>query len=170
MARIIVPAGGVGKRARAQARATYSVGRLERAVRRELGRVTRGFGLTVAQYTALSVLEARRALSNAQLARRTFVSPQAMNEMAQAMVAKGLLLREPHRRHGRIVVMRLTAKGARALARCDRAAGQVERAMLGRLAPADRARFRAWLAECIAALERRAAAARSSGPRAAGTD
>ena len=54
----------------AHARIAYSVGRLERAVRRRLAAVTRRFGLTVAQYTALSVLHARGPLSNAQLARR----------------------------------------------------------------------------------------------------
>jgi DNA-binding MarR family transcriptional regulator len=137
----------------AQSRVAYSVGRLERAVRRELGRVTRRFGLTVAQYTALSVLDARGEQSNAQLARRTFVSPQAMNEIVQAMTVKTLLARAPHSRHGRIVVIRLTAKGERVLAQCGREAQRIENAMLARLSPSERSRLRSLLRSCTEALE-----------------
>ena len=147
----------------AQSRVAYSVGRLERAVRRELGRVTRRFGLTVAQYTALSVLEARGELSNAQLARRTFVSPQAMNEIVQAMAEKGLLGRAPHQRHGRIVVIRLTAKGERILAQCDREAEQLEETLLARLSQSQRSQFRALLRDCAEALERGARQSRGRG-------
>ena len=43
-------------------RIAYSVGRLDRALRRRMGAVTARHGLTVAQYTALSVLEARGRL------------------------------------------------------------------------------------------------------------
>ncbi len=154
-----------GSRAR-EVRIAYSVGRLERAVRRGLGRVTRRAGVTVAQYTALSVLDARGALSNAQLARRTLVSPQAMNEIVQAMTERGLLAREPHRRHGRIVVIRLTAKGRRILERCDRGVGELERAMLARLAPAQRTRLRELLGACIEALEHGPEGARGPGARA----
>jgi DNA-binding MarR family transcriptional regulator len=139
----------------AQPRIAYSVGRLERAVRRELSRVTRRFGLTVAQYTALSVLRARGEVSNAQLARRSFVSPQAMNELIQAMAGKALLAREPHERHGRIVTIRLTAKGGRVLAECDAEVERVEDAMLGRLSGAERAQLQALLRACIDALEAR---------------
>ena len=138
-----------------QARVAYAIGRLERAVRQRLGVITRGFGLTVAQYTALSVLHARGTLSNAQLARRSFVTPQAMNEILKAMVAAGMVSREPHARHGRIVEIRLTRKGERVLRRCDRAAGRVERAMLGELSKLARIRLHELLASCIQALERR---------------
>lgn len=167
--RATAQASGQSRRARAgEARIAYSIGRLERALRRELGRATRSSGLTVAQYTALSVLDARGALSNAQLARRTFVSPQAMNEIVQAMTEKGLLAREPHRRHGRIVVIRLTGKARRILERCDRRVGKVERVMLARLAAAERARLRELLGACIEALEHGPAGPRGRGARARG--
>jgi DNA-binding MarR family transcriptional regulator len=136
-----------------QSRIAYAIGRLERVVRQSLGVVTRRFGLTVAQYTALSVLQARGELSNAQLARRSFVTPQAMNEILKAMTASGMVARRPHARHGRIVQIALTAKGERILRRCDAAARRVELAMLVRLSPAERTRLRERLWTCIAALE-----------------
>lgn len=151
-----------------QPRIAYSVGRLERAVRRELSRVTRRFGLTVAQYTALSVLRTRGEVSNAQLARRSFVSPQAMNELIHAMAGKALLAREPHERHGRIVTIRLTAKGERVLAECDAEVERFEDAMLGRLSGAERAQLQSLLRACIDALEMRKPGEHVGGARAPG--
>lgn len=138
----------------AQSRISYSVGRLERAVRQRLAEVTGRFGLTVAQYTALSVLEARGPLSNAQLARRSFVTPQAMNEIIAAMARKEMVAREPDARHGRIVCISVTQAGVRVLRRCDEAARTVEETMLAGLPQAKRTLLLEMLAQCVTALER----------------
>jgi DNA-binding MarR family transcriptional regulator len=147
-------AGQAAASVRVQPRIAYAIGRLERAVRQRLGAVTRRFGLTVAQYTALSVLKARGELSNAQLARRSFVTPQAMNEIVKALAAAGVVAQRPHTLHGRIVQIRLTRKGGQALVRCDAAVQRVERAMLARLSQSERARLRELLWVCIESLER----------------
>jgi DNA-binding MarR family transcriptional regulator len=145
---------GNRNRGLAQARVAYAIGRLERTVRMRLSEVTRRFGLTVAQYTALSVLQARGALSNAQLARRSFVTPQAMNEIVKALAALGIVAQRPHALHGRIVEIRLTAQGERALARCDAAVQRIEQAMLAKLSQSERGRLGELLWACIEALER----------------
>jgi len=134
-------------------RIAYSVGRLDRVLRRRMGKVTTRHGLTVAQYTALSVLDARGPLSNAQLARRSLVSPQAMNEIIEAMAAKRLVLRRPDPLHGRIVQIALTAKGATVLAKCDEAVQRLEGHMLAALSEAQRRQFQVLLRGCIVALE-----------------
>jgi DNA-binding MarR family transcriptional regulator len=157
------PASRAAPVAAAQSRIAYSVGRLERAVRRQLAEVTRRFGLTVAQYTALSVLHARGPLSNAQLARRSFVSPQAMNEIVQAMAESEIVAREPHARHGRIVEIRLTPKGDRVLRRCDAEVERVESGMLERLSQVQRAQFREFLRMCVEELEGQGHSARRAG-------
>jgi hypothetical protein len=46
----------------------YVIGRLDRALRREISALVAPHGLSVAKYTALSVLRDRPGLSNAQLA------------------------------------------------------------------------------------------------------
>jgi DNA-binding MarR family transcriptional regulator len=130
--------------------------------------VTGRFGLTVAQYTALSVLEARGPLSNAQLARRSFVTPQAMNEIIAAMARKEMVVREPDARHGRIVRISLTRPGARVLRRCDEAARGVEEAMLAGLPRTKRTLLLEMLRECVAALEQTRAARRRSPRSVAG--
>ena len=47
----------------------YLVGRIDRVVRRSIDEVVHAHGLSVNQYTTLSVLDHRSGLSNAQLAR-----------------------------------------------------------------------------------------------------
>ena len=47
------------------------------------------YGLTTLQYTTLSVLGRRGELSNAQLARRAYMTPQSMSEVIDALEKKG---------------------------------------------------------------------------------
>lgn len=143
----------------AHARIAYAVGRLDRALRRRMNGVTTRHGLTVAQYTALSVLSARGRQSNAQLARRSLVSPQAMNEIIEAMVGKRMVLRRADPTHGRIVQIGLTAKGEAALAKCDAAVQELEGQMLAGLTEGQRRQLKGLLRSCIVALE--------AGPRRA---
>ena len=91
----------------------YVVGRLDRAIRREIGALVAPFGLTVPKYTALSILRDRPGLSNAQLARRTYVTPQSMNEVLRALEADGLIVRSPAANHGRVVEVTLSERGQR---------------------------------------------------------
>lgn len=145
-----VPAG-----AAAQTSIAYLVGRLDRIVRQQLGAVTAQFELTVAQYTALSVLKARSPLSNAQLARRVFITPQAMNELVQALEHKGLVARQADPDHRRVVQMLLTPAGEALVSKCDRVARRLEDRMLRQLAASEREQLRDSLWACISSLERR---------------
>ena len=108
----------------------YMVGRLDRALRRSLRRVLEPMGLTVGQYTALSVFWSSGRISNAKLAERTMVSPQAANELIKGMEKKGWIVRRPDPNHGRIINISLTADGKKLLARCHKVIAQLERQML----------------------------------------
>ncbi len=90
------------------------------------------------KYTALSILRDRPGLSNAQLARRTYVAPQSMNEVLIALEADGLIVRSPAAHHGRVVETVLSERGHEVLAACDRAVGHMENAMLADLDEAER--------------------------------
>src|SRR5215212_9588480 len=110
-------------------RLTYLIGRLERVVRKRIAEAVRPFDLSVAQYTVLSVLRARTHLSNAQLANRAFITPQAMNEVVQTLEAQKLVTRRPDPSHGRIVQLKLTARGTETLRKCDAAVRSLEKVM-----------------------------------------
>ncbi len=108
----------------------YLIGRLDHVLSRRLRDSLGGLGLTAAQYTALSVLHTQQQLSNAQLAERSMISPQAANEMVKAMEAKGWIARQPDANHGRIIHLRLTEQGVALLREGDAAVAVLERTML----------------------------------------
>jgi DNA-binding MarR family transcriptional regulator len=134
-------------------RATYLVGRLDRLLRRRLGDALAPHGLTLAEYTALSVLRSRPGLSNAQLARRTLITPQSMNEVLAHLVGLGLVSRRPDPDHARVLRTELTAAGKRTLAAANRTVAAIEREMLSGLTEAQATKFAAALASCIEQLE-----------------
>jgi len=130
-------------------RISYVVGRLDRALRREIGRLVAPNGLTVPQYTALSILRDRAGLSNAQLARRSYVTPQSMNEVIAALERDGLVARSPAANHGRVLEMTLTDAGHEVLARCEQAVDEMESRMLADLDEEDRAQLLKALKDCV---------------------
>jgi DNA-binding MarR family transcriptional regulator len=134
-------------------RATYLVGRLDRLLRRRLGDALAPHSLTLAEYTALSVLRSRPGLSNAQLARRTLITPQSMNEVLAHLVGLGLVSRRPDPDHARVLRTELTAAGKRTLAAANRTVAAIEREMLSGLTEVQAAKFAAALANCIEQLD-----------------
>jgi DNA-binding MarR family transcriptional regulator len=132
----------------------YLIGRLERVLRRRLTAAIEPDGLTLPAYTALSVLRAQDGLSNAQLARRSLVTPQSMSEVLALLVELRYVRRRAEPGHGRVLRTELTAAGRRALERCDRAVDAVERELLSDLDADERADLRDALLRCSRALER----------------
>ncbi len=134
-------------------RISYIVARLERAVRAAVNERVRPHGLTTLQYTTLSVLGARgQPLSNAQLARRAYMTPQSMMEVIDALERKGLIRRDPHPSHRRVFPATMTAKGLRVLKACDAAVEEMEEEMLAGLSRGERDSLLVWLKTCVRAL------------------
>ncbi|MCK0745150.1 MarR family winged helix-turn-helix transcriptional regulator [Chromohalobacter nigrandesensis] len=133
-------------------RVAYLIGRLDRALRRHISEAVHPLGLTMQQYTALSVLARRSPQSNSQLAEKSLVSPQAANEMVKAMETKGLVERHPDPHHGRIIQIRMTEAGQQTLAECDRAVMALEGHMLESLSEAQRNAFQRHLKSSLKAL------------------
>ncbi len=115
----------------------YLVGRLDHVLNRRIRESVAQFGMTAAQYTAMSVIRAHGQLSNAQLAERSMVSPQSANEMVKTMAARGWISRESALSHGRIIHIGLTEAGASLLDQCDAAVAEVEATMLGEMGEDD---------------------------------
>ncbi len=136
----------------AEPRTTYLVKQLELAIRAEMDVIAGAFGVTALQYTALSVLARHPGLSSAQMARRSFVSAQAGNEMVTILERKGLIVRTPDAANRRIRRINLTAAGHAVLAQCDHQIDRFEERMLDTLAPADVTALRTALDACISRL------------------
>jgi DNA-binding MarR family transcriptional regulator len=127
----------------------YVVARLERAIRHEVEQRANEHGLTLPQYTALSILLRQAGLSNAQLARRSFVRPQSMNQVIVQLEHAGLIERAPDPAHGRVLRTTLTAAGRRVLAACDRDVAQMESIMLAELSAGDREQLMHAMVSCV---------------------
>lgn len=130
----------------------YLVKRLELVIRALLDDVLRPLGLTTLQYTALTVLQNKGALSSAQLARRSFLRPQTMHEMVLTLEKRGLITRGQDEGNKRVLLASLTDAGSRLLAECEPAVLELENELLADLSPGQRETFREGLEHGIAAL------------------
>ena len=130
----------------------YLVGRLDHILNKRLRDCVAPAGLTVPQYTALTVFRAHGALSNAQLAVRIMTTPQSANEMVKSMEGKGWIERTPDPSHGRIIQITLTDAGHAILAQCDSKVREVEMQMFPGTSEEQRALLHAQLKGAVRAL------------------
>ena len=138
-----------GAAAQGRPRLPYLLGRVDRGVRAELKERLRAYGLSVPEYTTLSVLQTRPGLSNAQLARRSLITPQSMNQVVAALERRGLIERTPDPAHQRILRTTLTRAGEKLL---DELAGMVtalEDEILADLSPEQRDALVEGLRSCM---------------------
>ena len=133
-------------------RTTYLVKQLELAIRAGMDAIAGEFGVTSLQYTALSVLARHPGLSAAQMAHRSFVSPQAGNEMVRVLERKGLIIRTPDASNRHIRRINLTPAGQAVLSQCDVRIDRLEARMLDPLDPADVEALRKGLGACALSL------------------
>src|SRR5262245_23726356 len=133
-------------------RISHVIARLERAIRQAIQNRVKPYGLTTLQYATLSVLGRRGELSNAQLARRAYMTPQSTSEVIEALERKGLIERNPHPNHRRVFPAALTDEGRRVLAACDAEVDELEREMLVDITPRQERSLRNGLLSAVRAL------------------
>ena len=102
----------------------YLLKRVQAGLRWGMDRALETKGLTTSQYAVRSALERESGLSNAELARRSFVTPQTMIRIVENLEALHLIERQPHPTHGKVLTAFLTPEGARRVAACPRRGGQ----------------------------------------------
>jgi DNA-binding MarR family transcriptional regulator len=134
-------------------RVGYLIYRVERQLRTRLDEAMAANGVTTPQYIALSILRERDGLSNAQLARWTYVTPQAMSLVLSALERRRLVRRRHDPGHRRVLRTSLTARGLRILHDCDRAMDVIEADMLRELDPATVETIRVALSSCAHSLQ-----------------
>jgi len=110
------------------------------------------YGLTVTQFAVLTALGEEPGLSNADLARRAFVTPQSMHAVLQDLESRRLLVRRTHPRHRRVLQAELTEAGARTLGEAAGVVDEVEERMLGKLSDRAQLKLAEGLSACVNAL------------------
>jgi DNA-binding MarR family transcriptional regulator len=114
----------------------YSLKQAAVALRGAMDAVLRPLNLTVPQYSCLELLGQRPGLSNAELARGTFVTRQSMNVVLHGLQARGLVTRPATAPHGRELPAELTPAGHEFLRSASGAVRAVEKKMCAGLTPA----------------------------------
>lgn len=96
-----------------QQRLTYLFRRISGALAHELDLNLQKHQLTQAQLSALAQLQRVRpaALSGADLAKRSGVTPQSMSAALADLLSRGLVTRSPNPTHGRKLDMTISATG-----------------------------------------------------------
>ena len=130
----------------------YAVKQVELIERAHLDDLLRESGVTALQYTALTVLARRDGLTSAELARNSFVTPQAMADLVTALERNGFIVRRRNPENRRQLLISLTAAGQALLARFDAPVTGLEMRMLEGFDEADRERFRDYLNRARSAL------------------
>lgn len=105
----------------------------------------RDHGLTRPQFGVLSVLVADPGLSAADLARAAMVTPQAINLLVGGLEREGLLRREPHPTHGRVLQLFATDEGARRVEDAYPAVIELEERIVEGLSSRQVAAIKRWL-------------------------
>ena len=134
----------------------YLLVRVHRALRAAVDEALRPHGFTMPQVAVMFALSRRSGLSTAELARRAFVTPQAMGEVLAGLQAKGCVVRRAHDSHGRILPAELTPLGVETRKVCHDVLVKAQAQMLSGLS-ADEGRLLGELLErCLEGLSERA--------------
>lgn len=133
-------------------RVGYALKRAQQALNAAMTQVLEPLGLTPSSYSLLAAFAGDAGLSNADAARRTFVTPQTTHQLLQALERRALVERTPHPEHGRIRQVVVTSAGRAALEAADAAVAGVEARMTADLPAPEVARIARALQAFAAAL------------------
>jgi DNA-binding MarR family transcriptional regulator len=139
-----IPAIGEGKRGE-QGHLGYLLRQAGAAHRLRMERALAGEGVTSAQFAVLTMLKAYPGASGADVARLCMLTPQTVSQIVANLERDGLIAREAHAEHGRILQIGLSGAGRAALARCRRTVMELEAQLVEGLTPAEERAVRRWL-------------------------
>jgi DNA-binding MarR family transcriptional regulator len=126
----------------------YLIKGLQQAIRHRIDDELRHLNLSISQYAALSALERSDQLSNAELARACFVTPQTMQQLVRGLERENWIERRPHPVHGRIIQTRLAKSGRMLLDQAHRLVEAIEIMMVEGLSGQSQERLAADLQRC----------------------
>lgn len=136
-----------------QQRLGYIIKRAQQTLRSRMDSALDSLDLTTPQYAALSILEEEQKLSNAELARRCFLTPQTMHKIVTGMEEKGLVERKSDPTHGRKINTLLTSSGKEMLEEAHQIVEQIEQEMTAYLSADDVEATVKNLEQCIRSLK-----------------
>jgi DNA-binding MarR family transcriptional regulator len=133
-----------------QTKIGYLIKRAQHALRARMDERLREFDLTTGQFALMIALKEVPIASNADLARRCFITPQSVSGLTVGLLGLGLIERAASPTHGRIIEIRLTADGRSRLLKAEAVlTKEVEERMLRGLDSSERRLLASFLQKCI---------------------
>ncbi|WP_051208233.1 MarR family winged helix-turn-helix transcriptional regulator [Saccharospirillum impatiens] len=126
----------------------YLIKGVQQAIRHRMDDELRHLNLSISQYAVLNALEQTDTLSNVELARACFVTPQTMQQLVKGLERAEWVERRPHSEHGRIIESRLTESGRVLLGQAHQLVNAIEAIMLEGLSDQAQERLAMDLAQC----------------------
>jgi len=120
----------------------YLMYRIMAALRRAVAAELAPLGLVLAEFVCLRILSMSPGRSNAELARDTNVSPQAMNNVLRGLQDRGIVTRPATVSSGRALPAELTAKGRALLKRAEAVVRVADERVLANLTSAQQRELR----------------------------
>lgn len=120
------------------ARLGYQLKLAQHALQRAMEDALRPLGLTLSQFSVLNQIDQILGQTNADLARKAFITPQSMQGVLANLERAGLITRRADEDHGRRQIAQLTKSGIRELERARLAVRAIDEKLAEVIAPLDR--------------------------------
>lgn len=127
----------------------YKLKQAQHILRIHMDNALKPLDLTTPQYAVLSQLELKPGISNAALARASFVTAQTMHGIITNLEKRNLLKRKSDPQHGRILRTALTKQGLTIIKQAHAIINQVEETMTRTLGKKNESLLERLLIECI---------------------
>ncbi|MEG6507991.1 MarR family transcriptional regulator [Methyloligella sp. 2.7D] len=140
-----LPAAGTGKRGE-DGYIGYLLRQAANAYETHLARTLADLDVTPPQFSVMTMIAAYPGLSNADIARLTFLTPQTVGVIVGNLIKSGAVQKQPHAVHGRIQQLTLTESGRSLLSTAKRRVGAVEKELVDGVSADEERGLRRWLA------------------------
>jgi DNA-binding MarR family transcriptional regulator len=127
----------------------YKLKKTQHALRLHMDEALRAINLTTPQYSVLAQLELEGKISNAELARRSFITAQTMHAIVSNLENRDLVKRESATSHGRILCIELTIEGHKIVVQAHELIIVVEARMLSTINKENKVLLEQLLLECF---------------------
>jgi DNA-binding MarR family transcriptional regulator len=127
----------------------YKLKQTQHLLRLQMDEALRSLDLTTPQYAVLAQLELRPGISNAALARASFITAQTMHGIVSNLEKQALVQRKGDPDHGRILCTELTDEGHRIVQQAHEIIAEVEAIMTKTMTDQDKFYMEKCLIECF---------------------
>lgn len=127
----------------------YKLKQTQHSLRLHMDEALRTLDLTTPQYSVLAQLELRPGISNATLARSSFITVQTMHGIVSNLEKRNLVKRKSDPQHGRILATQLTKQGVKAVQQAHKIISKVEAMMTSTITKDNEALLEKLLLECF---------------------